>query len=994
MLHAADVNSTHPPHPILHSIDPDENFFNEVTGGLQISNESKYFTIEQYNSAFINSSIYIDFMSVNVRSWNKNGDKFISLFKSLNNLPHVIVLTETWLTMHERDTCLLDGYTEYHTVRHLGRSGGVSVLCTDGINTKCIQSLTLCNQTIETSVVQIDLDGSSFVVFAVYRPHSDTIENFNDTINAMLHSDVLKGKSLVLIGDINIDLLKYELPHVAAFSNTMQSLSFTPVITKATRFPPPGSDIAPSLLDHIWINKFSSYIAGIILIDNTDHCPAFLKLPIEGNKCSKIKLSFRSHSPDCLAKFEREIPVLLSSINYNDDINATTSKLISDLNLLYTNCFPVKIKYITQKRLCKPWITAGILTSIKTKSRYFKLLKLGIIDEHINRKYRNTLNTIIRLAKRNYYVSTFNSCQSNIKKTWNLIRQLLSQKNKTSNIKSIVVNGSEIIENSKIAEHFNNYFANIAHSLDSQIPPNDQSPYDAIAVNNQMSAFFRPVTSTEVCNIIAELKNTTTNINEIPVRLLKKIRNQLSVAIVKLINKSISRGVFPQCLKTAKIIPIFKKGDAKDICNFRPIAILPVLSKVFERCIANRLLDFLCKSDVIYRKQFGFVKGKSTIDAFIELTEYIYRCLNNKEYCISIFLDLTKAFDTVNHGVLLGKLERYGVRGLPLQWFASYLKDRQQYVSISGQCSSQRTINIGIPQGSIIGPILFLLYVNDLPNITSKFLSILYADDTTLLSSNSDYPHLVKLINDELPKIQQWTATNRLSVSLDKTYAMVFTNRDRSIANNDNIYFNGSRVKFKVEEDFLGLVVDDRCKFTKHVDYICKKVSKTIGIIYRLKDFVPRQTLINLYYSLAYPYLLYANLIWGGTGEVHLAPLVTLQKKLIRLITHADFLAHTEPLFKETNILKFSDLHKFVLAQYMYKQKALNSEMFETIHNYDTRNHTKAQQTFQRLTRTQQSVTFAGPKVWNALPLPIRESLTLSAFKGELKKYYIAKYKC
>ena len=864
MLSSADIDREHPSHPILHPIDPDENFLNEVMGGLHTSNESRYYTINHYNSTFTNASIYIDFMSINVRSWNKNGDKFISMLKSLNNLPHIIVLTETWLTVHERDTCLLDGYTEYHTVRHLGRSGGVSVLCTDSFNAKCIQSLTLCNQTIETSVVQIDCNGDSFVVFAIYRPHSDTIENFNHAVDAMLHDDILKGKTLVLLGDINVDLLKYSQPHVEAFSNIMHSLSFTPVITKATRFAPPGSDIAPSLLDHIWINKFSSYIGGIILIDNTDHCPAFLKLPINSNNCNKIKLCFRTHSPDCIAKFEREIPALLSAINYNDDINATTFKLISDLNSSHAKCFPVKTKYVTQKRLCKPWITTGILNSIKTKSRYFKLYKLGIIDDHINRKYRNTLNSVIRLAKRIYYINTFNSCQSNIKKTWGLIRQLLSKKDRTSNIKSIIINGREIIENSEVAEQFNNYFADIAHTLDSQIPSTNQSPYDSLIVNNQMSAFFRPVTATEVSDIIVKLRNTTTNINEIPVRLLKKFRNLLSVPLAKLINTSIAYAVFPQCLKSAKINPIFKKGDPKNISNYRPIAILPTFSKLFERCIVNRLNDFLCKSDIIYDKQFGFIKGKSTSDAFVELTEYIYRCLNNKEHCISIFLDLTKAFDTVNHEVLLGKLERYGVRGLPLQWLSSYLKDRQQCVSINGHCSSQRTVNIGIPQGSIIGPVLFLLYVNDLPSISSEFLSILYADDTTLLSSNSDHSLLIQLINNELPKIQQWTTSNRLSVSLDKTFAMVFTNREKAITNNCEIYFDCSHIKYKTEENFLGLIIDNQCKFDNHVDYICKKLSKSVGIIYKLRDFVPHRTLINLYYSLVYPYLLYANLIWGG----------------------------------------------------------------------------------------------------------------------------------
>ena len=379
-----------------------------------------------------------------------------------------------------------------------------------------------------------------------------------------------------------------------------------------------------------------------------------------------------------------------------------------------------------------------------------------------------------------------------------------------------------------------------------------------------MSVFFRPVTAAEVCEIIAKLKNTSSNIDELPVRIFKRIRNLLSKPISMLINTSISRGVFPQCLKNAKIIPIFKKGDTQNMSNYRPIALLPTLSKIFERCIADRLTDFLYKSEAIYAQPYGFVKGRSTTNAFIEFTEYIYSCLNRREHCIGVFLDLTKAFDTVNHEVLLGKLERYGVRGLPLQWLASYLKDRQQCVSINGRCSSHRTVNVGIPQGSIMGPILFLLYMNDLPKISSDLLSILYADDTTLLASNSECSTLIQHINDELPKVRQWTIANRLSVYLDKTYAMMFTNRDRAIPTRGNIYFNDTLVKFKTDEDFLGLIIDNQCKFTRHVDYVCKKISKTIGIIYKLKELVSQKILISLYYSLAYPYLLYANVVWGG----------------------------------------------------------------------------------------------------------------------------------
>ena len=312
MLNSADISREHPSYPILHFVDPDENFLNEVMGGLHTSNESKYFTMTHCNSTFTNTSIYIDFMPINVKSWNKNGDKFISMLKYLNNLPHIPSsrhVSRSCTVNHVFVSTMVCGIPHSEA---FGEEWGVCRCFVRIVLTRnaYIQSLTMCNQTIETSVLQIDCNGDSFVVFAIYRPHSDTIEHFNHTIEAMLHDDVLKGMSLVLLGDINIDLLKYCQLHVEAFSNIMHSLSFTLVITKSTRFAPPGSDIAPSLFDHIWISKLGSYISGIILIDNSDHYPAFLKLPINGNNCNKIKLCFRNHSPDCIAKFKRDIPAL------------------------------------------------------------------------------------------------------------------------------------------------------------------------------------------------------------------------------------------------------------------------------------------------------------------------------------------------------------------------------------------------------------------------------------------------------------------------------------------------------------------------------------------------------------------------------------------------------------------------------------------------------------------------------------------------------------
>ena len=671
--------------------------------------------------------------------------------------------------------------------------------------------------------------------------------------------------------------IKQDLPHIAAFINTMQSVSFIPLISIATRFPPAGSQISPSLLDHIWINKLCAVLSGVICMDNTDHCPTFTKVPIEVANNEKIKLSFRIHSPNSIINFKNKVRTFIDSIDSGNDDEYTMSQFISNLNGLYMESFPLKTKYVSSKRLSKPWLSSGILNSIKTKSRYFKLYKQGIIDEQFNRKYRNCLNSVIRQAKRNYYMNTFNSCQNNIKKTWGLIKQLLSKKPKSSTIRSIIINNSEIADNSEIAEHFNNYFADIAHILNNQIPPSNISPYSCVTENYLSSAFFYPVTANEVENIITNLKNTSTNINEIPVKLIKGVGNLISGKIAEMVNASLCSGIFPNCLKLARIVPIYKKGDPMNMSNYRPIALLPTLSKIFEKCISTRLLSFFNKFDTIFSRQFGFLKGRSTADAFLSLVEYIYNCLNNKEYCTGIFIDFTKAFDTVNHEILLGKLERYGVRGMPLRLMASYLKDRKQCVTIDGHCSRQRTINIGVPQGSILGPWLFLIYINDLPNISSVFWPILYADDTTLLANNANYTDLVQSVNNEISKLHQWTSANKLSISLDKTYAMIFTNRE--VDTDDCIYLNNELVEIKDCEDFLGLMIDSKLKFAQHIQFVSRKLSRTAGLLYRLKSYVPSNILISLYYSLAYPYLLYANLVWGGTHSEHLTPLFIIQKK-------------------------------------------------------------------------------------------------------------------
>ena len=469
----------------------------------------------------------------------------------------------------------------------------------------------------------------------------------------------------------------------------------------------------------------------------------------------------------------------------------------------------------------------------------------------------------------------------------------------------------------------------------------------------------------------------------------KTIKELIVYPICNLINGSFSTGVFPDSLKYANITPILKSGSPQEVSNYRPISVLSTLSKIFEKAISNRLLKFIHKYSIISEKQFGFLKNRSTADAIYNLIEHIYSALNNKQYSISVFIDLRKAFDTVNKDILLRKLSRYGIRGLPLKLLSSYMSERKQCVRIGSVKSNFSTVNIGVPQGSILGPLLFILYINDLPLVPNNLSTILYADDTTIYGSSMDDAALTDRFNIELNKVYQYTCVNRLSLNVAKTYAILFSNRSMSDASS-RVKLSDQYIEFVESGKFLGVTIDNKLSFAHHIGNVCSKLSRTIGVFYKLRHDIPRDNLIRLYYSLFYPYLLYCNVIWGGTYQSHLEPIIKLQKKVIRIIMGEHYLAHTCNLFFQAKILKFSDLHRFLVCNHMYKN--LNQYINLNNHVYSTRNRDNIAPMFQRLSLTQHSVSYSGPHIWNSLPENLKNIQSFPTFKRELKLYFVNLY--
>ena len=456
--------------------------------------------------------------------------------------------------------------------------------------------------------------------------------------------------------------------------------------------------------------------------------------------------------------------------------------------------------------------------------------------------------------------------------------------------------------------------------------------------------------------------------------------------LTHLFNLSITKGIVPKELKIGKV---YKNENCMLVNNFRPVSVLPLFSKILERLMYSWILSFFNKHNLFYKYQFGFRERHGTAIALIVLIDKIMSALNEGDYVLGVFLDLSKAFDTVDHNILLMKLYKYGSKGVAYDWIKSYLEERKQYVSFNKHDSSTMDIKCGVPQGSILGPLLFLIYVNDLSNVSSILFILLFADDTNVFVTGKNLSTLFTTMNSELVRLSEWMNVNKLSLNVKKTKYMVFCTKKPSVILNDIVL--NCEIKEKVEHfKFLGVHIDSKLKWSYHIQFIRKKMSKGIGILYRAKDYLKYDTLLTLYYSFIYPYIVYCIEVKGN-----LVSLLKLQKRVLRIIKSVPTKTDSAPLFRELGILSVFKVYMIKLAVVTFKSyygfsiesiKELFTDV-QSVHDRDTRQSRKYYVPFTRKEIVRKSFKYRAAKLWNNLFDILEINCSVACFKHYVKSY-------
>ena len=639
--------------------------------------------------------------------------------------------------------------------------------------------------------------------------------------------------------------------------------------------------------------------------------------------------------------------IFLSNIfinNAGNNINTICDDYFKKVFDGYNRAFPIEDCGKKTKH-SSAWISPRLKDCIKKKSKLYRGYLKGRISKRDYTWFKNKLTSAIRKAKALYYAQILLQNASNSKALWSTINNVMSRR-ECHALKEVKVDG-EILTGRVLADYVNKSFVNAAVSVTMGLP--HTQGFICLAARARHSCFFFPTNYEEVCKVIGSLKNRGSKILDIHPSILKENLDIFSLHFVQLYNLSLELEGFADSLKIARVNPIHKSGPSDVVDNYRPISVLPIFSKIFEKLTLHRMNSFIKRHDLLTPSQFGFREGCSTTNAIIKLLTHVVEAFHRKIYCVCFFLDLRKAFDTINHKILLQKLDHYGFRGQCFRFLRSYYENRKQFVNLNGHKSATMPVVNGVPQGSVLGPLCFSMFINDLP-LAVEEITVLVADDAAFIVTSETLEGLIARIKSLFSNIAGYLNVNKLVPNASKSKLMMFTSRPTP--NLPVILFEGKEIEWVSEFKYLGLTITRNLNFSTHINKISLNLSRITGSFMNLRSFIPRQILLKLFYALAYPHIQNHIVIWGASPASHLKTLSVRMNNMLRVIQSVTKVngrptISNNDLYKQLGILNLTSIFRYNLFKFLRLlidgklPEFWNILMSEYVapHSYNTRQH-------------------------------------------------------
>jgi len=900
-----------------------DNFINIDTFDSFSIVEHKQLLAHDFSSVVKNSKGTCDLslMHLNIRSL-VNHFHDLENFLSVINFPFdFIALSEIWF----KETTIecrfkLPNYNSVFKKGIITNYGGVALYINSAYDYRERDDIITTH--CDSVWVEIKNGGKLFLVGAVYRSQKHDENIFITEIDQIIVSNRHKYTRILISGDTNLDTLNLN-GNALNYSLMLSGNGFSQLVTIPTRTTAHSS----SCIDHILSNAISSndnVVSGSIINDFSDHDATFaifegaLKKP---NKLFAVK-SDTNYNAVLASLLNRNWEDILSM----NDPNLAYDRFISIIQSEIAMATVQRVIKCNKNRKCyeykkKPYITKALLNSMAIRDILYKQVKNNPDDANLRSrfiKYRNTLSTLVRAAREKHFHDEINNCNGDTRATWKTIKSIISP---PSVQPSTVLEKDGIVYDSpeEVANIFNEHFASICTSNANgfSFPP---QPRDLKVP--KASIFLKDVKEWEIWDIIRKMKSkTSSGWDGISMKTIKLLAPAIVKPFAHITNLMLHTGIFPNKAKIAKVIPIYKSKKKNCVDNYRPVSLLPCFSKILEKIILNRMEAFADKFNILNDNQFGFRRASSTTCSLAVLTDQLYKNMDKGNFSAVLSLDLSKAFDNIEHKLLLRKLEWYGYRGKMYDLLSNYLESRVQYVSIANTISEKLPITRGVPQGAILSPFLYNLFANDIHTLPLSAKINQFADDTSISLSHSNSNALITTLQEDTNAIVEWFEENQLKVNANKTQYMILSppRRHLLVANFPCIVINNQSIEPVDEIKLLGLTIDCRLEWKAHIVNIIKRLNGMLRLFYDITRTFPKKTLVLIYRSLIESHLSYAIEIWGNNYYSRLKPLFVVQKKFVRIIAKVSRLAHSAPIFSYFNIIPLPSLAVFNTMKLLFK---------------------------------------------------------------------------